>query len=197
MKEYRATVNHAFWYDEFRQYIQLLNSGMTAAQIRTLAIEQNIFLASTPQRGKQMIGVLERRAKQLNREILAMFTELDIPNQKIVTMIAIMKMNKLIAEFMFEAYRNELIIGDNILEEHEYTAFFNKKQSESLEVAEWTNATVRRMRGVIKTFLRDSGLVVERDTKDYLNPIPLNQRLRQALYNDGQQVIIDSLTGEH
>ena len=198
MKEYSAgIVSHAFWYDEFRQYIQLLNDGLTPAEIRVEVLQKNIFLASTPSRAKRMIGGLERRVAAINQDVLDIFLHLDIANQKVVDMISVMKTNKLIGEFMYEAYRSELILGDSVIEEHEYTAFFNKKQSESAEVAAWTDQTIHRIKGIIHTFLLDSGLVVERDGKDYLKRVQLNRQLRQLLINSGQQVIVDSITGEH
>lgn len=197
MKEYRATVNHAFWFDEIKQYIQLVNSGVSAQEIRDEAINNNIFLATTSRRAKQMVGELERRVSSLSADIIKLFPQLDVQNQRIVTMISIMNTNKLIANFMYESYRTELITGDRLIDSREYMAFFNKKQSENLEIAKWTEPTIKRMKGIVKTFLRDAGLVEEREGKDYLKRPQLNSQLRQLLINNGQQVTIDSLTGEH
>lgn len=198
MKEYNAgIVSTAFWYDEFRQYVKLLNEGLTVEEIRQKAIEKNIFLSSTTSRAKRMIGAVSRRVASLDDHEKELFDALDIPNQKALNMIAIMNTNKLIREFMYETYRNELILGDNVIEPHEYVAFFNKKQSESAEVAAWTDQTVHRMKGIIHTFLIDAGLVVEEDGKDYIKRLQLNRRLRQLFINKGQQRIIDSLTGEN
>ena len=74
---------------------------------------------------------------------------------------------------------------------------FNKKQSESAEVAAWTDQTVHRMKGIIHTFLIDAGLVVEENGKDYIKRLQLNRRLRQLFINKGQQILVDSLTGEN
>lgn len=197
MKEYRATVNHAFWFDEIKQYIQLVNSGVSAQEIRDEVINNNIFLATTSRRAKQMVGELERRVSSLSADIIKLFPQLDVQNQRIVTMISIMNTNKLIANFMYESYRTELITGDRLIDSREYMAFFNKKQSENLEIAKWTEPTIKRMKGIVKTFLRDAGLVEEREGKDYLKRPQLNSQLRQLLINNGQQVTIDSLTGEH
>ncbi|ETI99934.1 MAG: hypothetical protein Q611_LSC00185G0002 [Leuconostoc sp. DORA_2] len=198
MKEYSAgIVSTSFWYSEFRQYLQLIKLGMSEDTIREKAIAQNIFLASTPARSKRMIGALTNRVGSLDEDEKELFDELDIPNQKALNMIAIMNTNKLIREFMYEIYRNELILGDSVIEPHEYVAFFNKKQSESAEVAAWTDQTVHRMKGIIHTFLIDAGLVVEENGKDYIKRLQLNRRLRQLFINKGQQILVDSLTGEN
>lgn len=198
MKKYNAgIVSTAFWYDEFRQYLQLINSGLTVEEIRQRAIEQNIFLASTKSRAKRMIGALSRRVASLDEDEKELFDALDIPNQKALNMVAIMNTNKLIREFMYEIYRNELILGDSVIEPHEYIAFFNKKQSESAEIAAWTDQTVHRMKGIIHTFLIDAGLVVEENGKDFIKRLQLNRRLRQLFINKGQQRLVDSLTGEN
>mgnify|MGYP001046069367 FL=1 len=170
---------------------------MSEDTIREKAIAQNIFLASTPARSKRMIGALTNRVGSLDEDEKELFDELDIPNQKALNMIAIMNTNKLIREFMYEIYRNELILGDSVIEPHEYVAFFNKKQSESAEVAAWTDQTVHRMKGIIHTFLIDAGLVVEENGKDYIKRLQLNRRLRQLFINKGQQILVDSLTGEN
>lgn len=198
MKEYNAgIVSTSFWYDEFRQYIQLINSGMETEEIREQAIDSNLFLASTTARAKRMIGAVSKRVNSLDEDVKILFDVLDISNQKALNMIAIMNTNKLIKEFMYEVYRNELIMGDSVIETHEYIAFFNKKQSESVEIAAWTDQTVKRMRGIIHTFLIDAGLVVERDRKDYIRRVQLNHQLRELFINNGQQILVDSLTGEH
>lgn len=198
MKEYSAgIVSTSFWYDEFRQYIKLINSGMTTAEIREQALNLNVFLASTNARAKRMIGALSMRANSLSEDELKLFDLLDISNQKALNLVAIMKTNKIIKEFMYEVYRNELIMGNNVIESHVYTAFFNKKQSENAEIAAWTDSTVKRMKGIIHTFLIDAGLIVERDGRDYIKRLQLNRQLRQLFIESRQQVIVDSLTGEN
>ena len=67
-KEYSAgAVKLSFWFSEFRKVIQLLNSGKTMEEIKTLNIEENIFAAPTAARTNQIFNTVSTRVKSLDK----------------------------------------------------------------------------------------------------------------------------------
>ncbi|WP_164507220.1 DUF1819 family protein [Companilactobacillus furfuricola] len=182
MNKYSASmVSHAFWMDEFSEYIDLVNEGMSEEEIRSKSIDDNYFKQSSKSRARDMFNVLSKRVNSLDKDLITLFPSLDIQNQRLVNLISIMNINTLFKEFMYETYRDELIVGDEKLNDYEVEGFFNQKMQESDQVAQWTEKTIGRLRSVFKTFVREAGLMKDHgDYDDVIRPL-IDFRLEDSL----------------
>lgn len=182
MKKYSAgMVSHAFWLNEFSQYIDLVNDGISKEEIKNKGLEDNYFKQSSKVRAKRMIGVLDRRVESLDEDYWELYPKLDVNSQKVVNLIAIMNNNQLFKEFMYEIYRDELIVGDAKLYDYEVESFFNQKVQESEQIAKWTDVTIKRLTGVFKTFNREAGLLKDQGKyDDVIRPV-IDYRLEDLL----------------
>ncbi|WP_125573153.1 DUF1819 family protein [Levilactobacillus huananensis] len=187
MKQYSAAmVAHSFWFNEFSQYLDLREQGNADADIRYLAVEGNYFQQQTTSRSLRMVQTLKRRVNILDEDYFDLFPSLDLTNQKLMNLSAILQLDSLFDDFLYEVYRNELILGDAKLYSYEIEAFFNQKQVESSKVASWTEQTIRRLAGTFKTFLREAGLLEEQDDYDQVKRPLLDTRLEILLHTKGQ-----------
>ena len=195
-KKYSAgMVKLSFWFSEFRKVIKLLNSGKTLPEIKKMNLEENIFSAPTEARAIQIFNTVSTRVKCLDQSFYTLFEQSDILNQKIITLIAVMESDSLFFDFVYEVYREKLIIGVDELTDSDFGIFFKNKQLQSEKVAKWTDYTLKRLGNCYKTMLMEAG-VLERATgsRKILKPI-LDKSLEDCLKVNGMEITLHALTG--
>lgn len=195
-KEYSAgMVKLSFWFSEFRKVIQLLNTGKTMEEIKIMNIEENIFAAPTTARAVQIFNTVSTRIKSLDESFHKLFVKSDIATQKIIALIAVMKIDSLFFDFVYEVYREKLIIGSNRLSDSDIRIFFKDKQLQSEKVAIWTDYTLKRLGICYKTILMEAG-VIDRASGDreLLKPI-LDIALEKCIKDHGMELFARALTG--
>ena len=195
-KEYSAgMVKLSFWFAEFRKVIQLLSGGKTLPEIKKLNVEENIFSTPTPARAIQIFNTVSTRVKSLNPSFYTLFEQSDISNQKVIALIAVMQSDSLFFDFVYEVYREKLIIGVDELADSDLGVFFKNKQLQSEKVAKWTDYTLKRLGTCYKTMFMEAGLI-DRETgsRKILKPI-IDKALEDCLKANGMETILRALTG--
>jgi len=186
MPQYSASmVSHSFWFNEFSQYLELKEQGNNDDDIRYLAIEENLFQQQSTARALRMVQTLKRRVNVLDEDYFDLFSSLDLTNRKIINLSASLQLDPLFDEFLYEVYRNELILGDAKLYSYEVEAFFSQKQVENPKVASWTEQTTRRLASTFKAFLREAGLLEDQGDYDQVKRPLLDTRLEILLHTKG------------
>lgn len=182
--EYTADlVNKGFWFTEFKKTIELCNEDKSGSEIKILQKEENVYLAPSVDTGRRMASTLVKRAQALPAEVVEQFLSFDIGTQKMINLLAIMENNRLFFEFMYEVYREDRLLGKKELEDSSLRIFFKDKAQQNEKVASFTDATVKRLSGAYKTFLREAGfLEIEGKTSRYQTPV-MDQALEELLNN--------------
>ena len=135
-KDYSAgMVKQSFWFAEFRKVIQLLNCGKSLTEIRDMNLLENIFSAPTQARAVQIFNTVSARVKGLEPSFYALFEQSDIFMQKTIALIAVMQTDSLFFDFIYEVYREKLILGVEELADSDVAIFFKDKQLQSEKVA--------------------------------------------------------------
>lgn len=194
--EYSAgMVKHSFWFSDFRKVINLINQGKSLKEIKLLNIEENLFAAPTQDRAIQIFNTVSNRVKSLDQSFYSLFEQSDIATQKIINLIAIMMTDSLFLDFVYEVYREKLIIGNDELDDSDIRIFFKNKQPQSEKVAKWTDYTLKRLGTCYKTMLMEAGLTARSTgNRKILKPI-LDLKLEQCLKDNGMKLILHALTG--
>jgi hypothetical protein len=195
-KEYSAgMVKLSFWFLEFRKVINLLNGGKTLSEIKSLNIEENIFSAPTQARAIQIFNTVSNRIKGLDPTFYMLFEKSDISTQKLIALIAIMLTDSLFFDFVYEVYREKLIIGSDVLEDKDIRIFFKDKQLQSERVAGWNDYTIKRLGVCYKTMLIEADLLDRSSgNRKILRPI-LDKSLEDCLRSNDMNFILHALTG--
>ncbi|MGB4438740.1 MAG: DUF1819 family protein [Sedimentibacter sp.] len=195
-KEYSAgMVKLSFWFSEFRKVIQLLNSGKTISEIKEMNLEENIFSAPTQARAIQIFNTVSTRVKSLDESFYKLFEQSDISNQKIIALVAIMQSDSLFFDFVYEVYREKLIIGVDVLTDSDFNIFFKNKQLQSEKIAKWTDATFNNLKKSYKTILMGAG-VTDRGigNRKILKPI-IDKSLEDCLLANDMEITLKALSG--
>ncbi|MEA5093236.1 hypothetical protein SDC9_37703 [bioreactor metagenome] len=195
-KEYSAgTVKLSFWFAEFRKVIELLNGGKTLPEIKQMNIQENIFSAPTQVRAIQIFNTVSTRINSLNPSFYEIFKKSDIYNQKLIALIAVMETDSLFFDFVYEVYRENLILGVNELADSDSGIFFKNKQLQSEKVAKWTDYTLKRLGACYKTMLTEAGLLDRvAGSRNIVKPI-IDKALEECMQNNGMEIALRALTG--
>ena len=195
-KEYSAgMVKLSFWFAEFRKVLELLSSGKTLPEIKQMNVQGNIFSAPTQARAIQIFNTVSTRVKGLDSSFYAVFAKSDISTRKFIALIAVMQTDSLFFDFVYEVYREKLILGIDELADSDVGIFFKNKQLQSGKVAKWTDYTLKRLGTCYKTMLMEAGLIDQgTGTRKILKPI-LDKDLEECLKVNDMETTLRALMG--
>ncbi|MBP7176270.1 MAG: DUF1819 family protein [Thermoclostridium sp.] len=195
-KEYSAGMNmQQFWFQEFRKVLQLINEGKTIPEIKKKNLEENLFSAPTQVRAIRICNAVIARIRSLNPSFYPLFERSDITNQKLIALIAVMQNDSLFFDFMYEVFREKLIIGLNELSDSDYSIFFRDKQLQSEKVAAWTDGSLNNLRKAYRLILMEAGVTDKaKDVRKILKPI-MDKALEDLLQENGMETTLHTLTG--
>lgn len=188
-------VSESFWFLEVKKVIKLLNNGTNWDEIKTLALEENLFELSKISRAKRVYGYIKNRLSTLDENMLNMFGNADLQTQKIINLIAIANQNTLFYEFLYEIYREKGFYRENELTSADINIFFKNKAEQYEDVEKWTDVTLKRLRGAYLNFLTDAGLLTVNEKKYLITPPILDITLDRYLQDTNQNKIAQAIKG--
>lgn len=195
-REYSAgAVKHSFWFMEFRKVVQLLSEGKTLDEIKKLNQEENIFGAPTVMRATQIFNTVSARIKMLDESFYPVFVTSEVSTQKLFNLVATMAYDTLFGEFVYEIIREKMIIGNDEFADSDIRVFFKNKQLQDEKVAEWTDATLKRLGACYKTLLYEAGMADKgKECRKILKPI-LDPVMANWLKDHDMELMVKALTG--
>lgn len=191
-----AAVSKGFWFQQFRKYIELYNEGKTDTEIRTLQKEKNILLAPSLSYGTKMVGAASMRAKVLPKEMLELFPELTLQDQKLINLLGILMTDRLLFEFLYEILRVQINNSIEILEDRTWRVFLKDKSEQHEEVKNFTDQTKTRLIGAYKTYLREANILIEKEKKSYINRPIMDFRLEEILKELNLSPYLSAMRGD-
>jgi hypothetical protein len=198
MKKYSSgLISESFWFVEFRKFLKLRHEGKTWEEIRTLCCEDNLFGISKEYRAKRIFGYLKNRVEAIDDGLINIFHASDLSSQKIINLIAMMKQNSLFFEFVYEVYRDKVIIGNHQLTASDINLFFKNKQAQDDTITTWTDVTLKRLRSSYMNFLTDAGLLTLINKQKQITPPILDTTLERYLKETGDILLVKAMTGEN
>ncbi|MDR3074570.1 MAG: DUF1819 family protein [Candidatus Methanoplasma sp.] len=153
-----AATKFSFWFSEYRKVLSLVREGMGKDSIRQLSKDENIFSATTPNRGAVIASAVYARVNSMPEEINRFMDTGDLEIQRTIVIFSIMRTDRLFFEFMFEVFRDKMLVGDMVLRDSDFRTFFNEKRISSETVSEWTESSLNNLRKTYKSYLADAGI---------------------------------------
>lgn len=188
-------VSQTFWFLEFKKTMTLLFEGKTSAEIKTLCLSGNIYGTAKKYRAKEIFNCMMRRVKMFDDEMIQYFNGADLESQKLVNLIAILKYDRLFFEFLYEVYREKILMGDYQIEDTDVMIFFHKKGLQNEKVESMSESTQKKLKDKYFNFMKEAGLLhIEGKVKKITPPIP-DPTLYRYLANRDDLAIIKAITG--
>ena len=196
-REYSAgIVSKGFWFLEFKKYLELLKIGNNENEIRKMQDEENIFSAPSKDYGKRIISEINKRIKVLPKEIKELFFESDTGTQKVINLLSIMGTDKLFFEYVYNSYRNELLLGTTEYNPGIVMKFLKEKAEQNEEVAKFSETTLKRMQGTYGNYLKEAGLLEEKNKEILYGKVYLDYELEKLLRENNMEIYVKTLKGE-
>ncbi|MBP1547885.1 MAG: DUF1819 family protein [Oscillospiraceae bacterium] len=199
MGEYSAgLMSQSFWFIEFKKIVIAYAEGKTDEQIKALCVNENWFGAVNSYRAKRMYGYIIKRVNAMDDKLKKIFVDADVSTQKLINLICIMKLDRLIFEFVYEVYRDKVILGDSELRTTDVGVFFVKKEAQSDEIALWKESTVKHLKSTYMNFLTEAGLITEKDgnkTVKTITPPLVDTALEMYLADNNAIAVLKAITG--
>ncbi|NMB27782.1 MAG: DUF1819 family protein, partial [Tissierellia bacterium] len=99
-------------------------------------------------------------------------------------------------EFMYEVYREKIIIGNLKFDNSDTRIFLKNKSEQSEKVANFTSQTKKRLAGAYKTYLKEANLIIEeKNTITIKKPI-LDINLENEMKNNDLYPYLRVFLGE-
>lgn len=196
LQEYSAgLMSQSFWFHEFKRVVKLRKDGCDYEVIKKKCNEENLFGAAKEYRANRMAGYIITRVRAMDDTLVDLFCEADFATQKLINLVTIMKTDRLMFEFLYEVYREKVILGEEYLDESSVNVFFTQKEIQSDLIAGWKDSTKRHLRSCYLNFMTDANLLAVADKNKKITPPILDIALERYLISRGEDAIIKALTG--
>ena len=196
-REYSAgIVSKGFWFLEFKKFLEFLKDGKNENEIRKMQEEENIFSAPSKDYGKRIISEINKRIKVLPKEIKELFFESDTGTQKVINLLSIMGTDKLFFEYVYNSYRNELLLRTKEYNPGIVMKFLKEKAEQNEEVAKFNETTLKRMQRTYGNYLKEAGLLEEKNKEILYGKVYLDYELEKLLRENNMEIYIKTLKGE-
>ena len=195
-KKYSAgLMSQSFWFLEFKKVVKLRQEGMAFDDIKKKCVEENLFGAAREYRALRMAGYIINRVKAMDETLVDLFCNSDLATQKLINLVTILRTDRLFFEFVYEIYREKVILGVDTMEEADVNVFFTRKETQSELIAGWKDSTKRHLRSCYLNFMTDANLLTVMNKKKMITPPILDIALERYLQSIGEEVLVKALTG--
>lgn len=188
-------MSQSFWFIEFKKVIKLRNEGLDYDEIKKKCVEENLFGAAKEYRALRMIGYIITRIKAMDDTLVKLFCASDLATQKLINLITILRTDRLFFEFVYEVYREKVILGVECMEEADVNVFFSGKETQSDLIAGWKDSTKKHLRSCYLNFMTDANLLTVIEKKKTITPPILDVALERYLKSRDEEAMVKALTG--
>ena len=188
-------MSQSCWFIEFKKIIQLIADGKAEDEIRTECLENNLLGAVKEYRAKRVYGYLIARARMLDKDGVRLFVNSDLATQKMLNLVAILRGDRQFFEFVYEVYREKVILGQIEIEDKDFNVFFRTKGGQSELVENWNDSTKKHLKSNYMTCMVDAGLLRAEGRKRMITKPIVDNSLVWYLKDSGDQAVLAAITG--
>jgi hypothetical protein len=195
--EYKSTIkSKPFLYKEMKKAAELINQGFKDFEIKDMSRNDNIFQVNTEARKSEIASIVIQRLKAIDDFLVEKIVNGEIGTSKQIVVYSIMKTDRLFFEFMYEVFREKILMGDSTLQDKDFDIFFSRKKEQSKKVASWTNYTFYKLKQVYIRILFEAGFIKGRKRDRVIVKPIIEEELVQHLKKIGDEKYLNSLMGE-
>lgn len=196
MKYSAGNVSNLLWFIEMRETVRLLQKT-TMEEAGQIIIRDNLYQQKSEYRRRKEFNCIRRRILALPEELIEELIDTDLETAKLITFISAMATDVLLFEFVYEVYREKLMLGDEELTEADRNCFFNRKMEQSDIVSGWSETARKKLQQTYVKYMLEAGLLQskEKTVKKIVRPY-IDMKLRDILVSSNMEKYLYALTGE-
>lgn len=195
--EYKSTIkSRPFLFKETKKAAYLINKGFKDFEIKDKAKNDNIFQVNTEARRSEIASIVLQRLKAIDDFFIEKIVNGEIGTSKQVVIYAIMKTDRLFFEFMYEVFREKMLLRDFTLQDKDFNIFFERKKEQSERVVSWTDYTFYKLKQVYIRILFEAGFIKDqKKDREIVKPI-IEEDVAYHLKEIGDTKYLNALIGE-
>lgn len=175
-----ALTREQFLFPETRITAKLKIQGLETEEIIEKIVDENLFQYPTEKTINSIAKACLRRLGFVDENLVHKLANGAVQEAKQISLYALMKDNKLVWDFMInvigEKYRNQDLSFSN----KDIYAFTTNMQEQNLQIAGWTDETIKKIRVVLKNILLENDYVSDAKSQT-LNYVLLNYDLEMYI----------------
>ncbi|MGU8577604.1 DUF1819 family protein [Clostridium perfringens] len=192
-KKYSAKLTgESFLLYEFKIVAKLKKEGFSDKEIRKRVLEENLFQYKFKSSISRRLTPLIQRINFLDDNLINRLIEDPLGDGIIINLYAIMKNDRLFFEFMNEVMKNKLNENNEILEKKDINIFIETKIEQNNDVAEWSEATISKIKQVIRKILIEAG-IIEDIKNGKIHKVKMSNWLKQYLIDKSEEKYVLAL----
>jgi acetone carboxylase gamma subunit len=185
-----------FLYLELKKAAQLKIQGLDEDEIKSKAIEENIFSVNTEARKKEIASAVINRMKELDMYMLDKIANGSLQTSKQLAIYSILKTDRLFFEFMKEVYREKILLKDYIIADKDFNVFFRRKAEQSEQIRQWKDYTFYKLKQVYKRVLSEAGFIKNSNKEVKIIPPIMEEEVIKYLKDIGDTPYLEVMLGE-
>lgn len=195
MPKYNSPYNAAitreqFLFFETRTTARLLNEGFSKEETVQKIIDENLYQYPTERSLRKMANCCLRRLESLGDDsLIKMLATYPVDEAKQICLYAMMCQYRLIWDFMITVIGEKYKKFDTSFGKMDLNVFFMQLQEQDDWVAAWTDATIGKLKQVIKKILVENQYLDHADA-DHINPVLISFDLENAIRAAGKEVAL-------
>ncbi len=146
------------WY-EMTVISDLLWQWLSDDEIKLKVVSENLFQYKTLKSIPKRLSCVLRRLKKLDETLLKKLSEWNNEETRIISLYAIYKDSSLVYDFINEFIWEKMQLKQFEIKDSEIMSFFNSKAREYIEMHEWSESTIRKIRQILKNILSWAGIL--------------------------------------
>lgn len=154
-------VSKLLWFNELKRTAELRVEISDIEELKKVVIRDNIYQINNIERVTRIFNYCIKRLDDLDSELTALLINGDTTDSKIITLISTMQHEKILFDFVYEVYREKIMLGDYEITEKDMKVFMDYKVSQSKEVARWSESSIAKISQTILKMLSESGLIIQ------------------------------------
>jgi hypothetical protein len=189
-------VSRPFWYLESKKTAKYLIECKDIKEIKDVVVTENIYQTPSEHRATQVFNTVVRRLSSLDDFLISAIVNTNIATSKLVVLLSIMKTDRLFFEFMYEIFRDKLILGDFNLKDRDISNFFDTKKSQSEVISKWTDTTITKLKRCYARMLFEAGLINNSSGDRTITPVIMDYKVSAYLKEHNMSALLYAITGE-
>lgn len=157
--EYNGSLTREqFLFYEIKTVASLLNEGLTREEIAKKIQDDNLFQYPTEKNVNSIVSACFKRIDALSSdELVYRLVKGSTIEAKQINLYAMMKYNKVVDDFMKQVIGEKFRTKDLHFSSKDLNLFFFSLQEQNSSVASWSEATIKKIKTVLKKCLVECG----------------------------------------
>lgn len=189
--QYSANLTGAwFMHREIKKVMELKKSGVSDSEIKEKILNENILQIKTINGRNKAITHTFRRIDILSEELQDILISDSLEESKLINLLAIIKVDRLFREFMYEIIGGKYRNNNLFLEKKDINLFFTQKMEQNETIANWSILTIDKLKQQYGKYLLESGILKDIKTGE-INNIYFEDSFKRTLLVNGAREFLN------